>query len=1001
VLVDLGEAPLQRRHSSEGTTGVATRSDRVRRHVRRRSQPTGEARHHLEPGECRARAADAALVKTRTSLVSPGRVELPDDALGFTDRAHGPGPRRPRGAGGRQRNASQLMEPTMTAEHIRLEESRERRVHWKRWGPYLSERAWGTVREDYSEHGTAWDYFPHDHARSRAYRWNEDGLAGISDRQQRICFALALWNGRDPILKERLFGLTGSEGNHGEDVKEYYFYLDSTPTHSFMRYLYKYPQAEYPYARLVEENRRRSREEPEFELLDSGVFEGGRYFDVFVEYAKVDAEDLFARITVVNRGPEAASLHVLPTIWFRNTWSWNGATPKPQVRAEAGVPGAATIRVDHPAYSPRWLHCGGGPELLFTENDTNHTRLYGYVNGHAFFKDGINDAVAGRKRDRVNPAQTGTKAAAHYELLVGAGKSATIVLRLTDKPSADLGDPLADADDTFTARQTEADAFYETVIPRELEDDARDVMRQAFGGLLWSKQFYHYVVKDWLDGDPQQPRPPVSRLEGRNAAWRQLYNADVISMPDKWEYPWYAAWDLAFHCVPLALVDAEFAKDQLTLLLREWYMHPNGQLPAYEWAFGDVNPPVHAWAVWRVYKIDKKRRGVGDRAFLARAFHKLLLNFTWWVNRKDAEGMNVFEGGFLGLDNIGVFDRSRPLPTGGHLEQSDGTSWMAMYCLNLLAIAMELASEDPTYEDVASKFWEHFLYIAHAMTNLGSDGIPLWNEDDGFFYDVLHLPSGERRPLKVRSMVGLIPLFAVETLEPEVLNRLAGFKRRLEWFIAHRSDLTANVACLRTRGAGERRLLSVVNRTQLERILRVMLDETEFLSPHGIRALSRRHLDDPYRLQVNGTEHRVTYEPGESSSGLFGGNSNWRGPIWFPVNYLLIESLQKFAHYYGESFTVEFPTGSGRRLTLDDVSRELSRRLSGVFLRDGDGRRPVHGAWDTFQSDPHWRDLLLFYEYFHGDNGRGVGASHQTGWTGLVAKLLQQSGTRRAPDPTS
>jgi hypothetical protein len=888
----------------------------------------------------------------------------------------------------------------VTAEHRRLEESRERRVHWKRWGPYLSERAWGTVREDYSEGGTAWDYFPHDHARSRAYRWNEDGLAGICDRQQRICFALALWNGRDPILKERLFGLTGSEGNHGEDVKEYYFYLDSTPTHSFMRYLYKYPQAAFPYARLVDENRRRGREAAEFELLDTGVFDEDRYFDVVVEYAKRDAEDLLVRITVANRGPEAAPIHVLPTIWFRNTWSWNGDGRRPVLRRDEGAPGAA-IRLDHHAYSTRWLHCSGEPALLFTENETNAQRLYGYANGQRHCKDGINDAVVHGRTDAVNPAATGTKAAAHYALIVEPGASVTVELRLTDTPVETLGAPFAAADATFAARREEADAFYGTVIPPSLDEDGRSVMRQALGGLLWSKQFYHYVVKDWLAGDSRQPPPPESRKGGRNAAWRQLYNADVISMPDKWEYPWYAAWDLAFHCVPLALVDAEFAKEQLTLLLREWYMHPNGQLPAYEWAFGDVNPPVHAWAVWRVYKIDKKRRGVGDRAFLARAFHKLLLNFTWWVNRKDAGGMNVFEGGFLGLDNIGVFDRSAPLPTGGHLEQSDGTSWMAMYSLNLLAIAMELASEDPAYEDVASKFWEHFLYIAHAMTNLGSDGIELWNEEDGFFYDVLHLPAGDRHPLKVRSMVGLIPLFAVETLEPELLERLPGFKRRLEWFVEHRPDLTSKVACLKTAGMRERRLLAVVDREQLERILRVMLDETEFLSAFGIRALSRRHLEDPYRLQVNGNEHRVTYEPGESSTGLFGGNSNWRGPIWFPVNYLLIESLQKFAHYYGDSLTVEFPTGSGTRLTLEQVAGELSRRLSRIFLRDGQGRRPVFGDLTTFQEDPHWRDLVLFHEYFHGDSGRGVGASHQTGWTGLVAKLLQQSGTGTDADPAS
>jgi Glycosyl hydrolase family 63 C-terminal domain len=881
----------------------------------------------------------------------------------------------------------------VTAEERRLEESRDRRVHWKRWGPYLSERAWGTVREDYSDDGTAWDYLPHDHARSRAYRWNEDGLAGICDRQQRVCFALALWNERDPILKERIFGLTGSEGNHGEDVKEYYFYLDSTPTHSYMQYVYKYPQAAFPYARLVDENRRRGKGEREFELVDTEVFEGDRYFDVFVEYAKADSEDLFARITIVNRGPDPAPVHVLPTIWFRNTWSWNGDTSRPRMRrAEDAPAGTSVVALEHEVLGPRWLYCDRAPDLLFTENETNHERLFGYTNGDRYFKDGINDALVNGRTDRVNPAGTGTRAAAHYALTVPPGGSTAIVLRLSEKGPDAVPAPFAEAEATFDRRRKEADEFYATVIPADLSDDARSVMRQAFGGLLWSKQFYHYVVKEWLDGDPRQPPPPGSRLHGRNAEWQQLYNADVISMPDKWEYPWYAAWDLAFHTVPLALVDPDFAKEQLTLLLREWYMHPNGQLPAYEWAFSDVNPPVHAWAVWRVYKIEKKRRGVGDRAFLARAFHKLLLNFTWWVNRKDAEGNNVFEGGFLGLDNIGVFDRSRPLPTGGHLEQSDGTSWMAMYSLNLLAIAMELASEDPTYEDVASKFWEHFIYIAHAMTNLGSDGYELWNDEDGFFYDVLHLPDGTRRPLKVRSMVGLIPLFAVETLEPEVLAKLPGFSKRLEWFIEHRPDLTANVACMRTPGRGARRLLAVVDAPRLERVLRIMLDEAEFLSPYGIRALSRRHRDEPYRLVVDGVEHRVDYEPAESSSGLFGGNSNWRGPIWFPVNYLLIESLQKFHHYLGESFTVEFPAGSGRRLTLAAVAAELSRRLSSIFLVDDDGRRPVFGGVERFQRDPAWSGYIPFHEYFHGDTGSGVGASHQTGWTGLVAKLLQQSG---------
>ncbi|HWT03745.1 MAG TPA: hypothetical protein VN256_26080 [Pyrinomonadaceae bacterium] len=879
------------------------------------------------------------------------------------------------------------------AEERRLEESRTRAAHWKRWGPYLSERAWGTVREDYSRYGSAWDYFPHDHARSRAYRWNEDGLAGICDRHQLICFALALWNGRDPILKERLFGLTGSEGNHGEDVKEYYFYLDSTPTHSYMKYLYKYPQSEFPYAGLVEENRRRVKNEPEYELLDTGVFDDDRYFDVFVEYAKADVEDILVRINVANRGPEAAQLHLLPTVWFRNTWSWNGHDARPSLRKVEDAAGAA-VELNQEHYGRRFLYCEGSPELLFAENETNKERLYGAANDAPYVKDAFNEYVVGGRSEAVNPEQEGTKAAAHYSLTVNPGETVIVCLRLTDKEMFSESErPFGEGfGRVFDERRREADEFYAGVIPQDLSPDARNVMRQSFAGLLWSKQFYHYVVKDWLEGDSKQPAPPAERKRGRNRDWPHLYNADVISMPDKWEYPWYAAWDLAFHCVPLALVDSDFAKEQLVLMLREWYMHPNGQMPAYEWALGDVNPPVHAWAAWRVYKIEEKRRGKGDRKFLARVFQKLLLNFTWWVNRKDAEGMNIFQGGFLGLDNIGVFDRSAALPTGGHIEQSDGTSWMAMYTLNLLAIALELAREDSAYEDVASKFWEHFIHIAAAMNNLGHDGIELWNEEDGFFYDVLHLPDGTHFPLKVRSMVGLIPLFAVETLEPELLQMLPDFRKRLEWFIDNRADLVRNVACMRTPGDDERRLLSVVSQDRLRRVLKVMLDEDEFLSPYGVRALSRFHREQPYTLAVNGTVHRVDYEPAESSTGLFGGNSNWRGPVWFPVNYLIIESLQKFHHYLGDDFKVECPTGSGRMMTLWEVAAEISRRLSHIFLRDREERRPVYGEAEKFQADPHWRDLLLFHEYFHGDDGAGIGASHQTGWTGLVAKLLQQSG---------
>jgi hypothetical protein len=885
-----------------------------------------------------------------------------------------------------------------TAEDQRLVEAREHRAHWKRWGPYLSERQWGTVREDYSPGGTAWDYLPHDHARSRAYRWGEDGIAGISDRHQVICFALALWNGRDPILKERLFGLTGPEGNHGEDVKEYYFYLDSTPTHSYMKYLYKYPQAEFPYMRLVEENRQRGKHAPEFELIDTCIFDGDRYFDVFVEYAKATPEDMLIRITAHNRGPETAPLDLLPTIWFRNTWSWGskGTTEsksfveKPSLSTGKGNSRFSIIECACKRYGRRRLVCEGRPELLFTENETNTQRLFGVPNATPYVKDGINNFVVGGQKDAVNPAQQGTKAAARYRVEIPAGGSVTLKLRFTDQqPTAQTLDK--EFDDVFATRIKEVDEFYACRLGVCSLKDAAQVQRQAFAGMLWSKQFYHFDVRTWLDGDPAQPAPPEGRKLGRNREWMHLYNSDVISMPDKWEYPWYAAWDLAFHCIPLALVDPDFAKEQLVLLLREWYMHPNGQLPAYEWAFGDVNPPVHAWAAWRVYKIEKRIRSVADRAFLEKVFHKLLLNFTWWVNRKDPEGKNVFAGGFLGLDNIGVFDRSAPLPTGGHLEQSDGTSWMGMYCLNMLAIALELAKENPAYEDVASKFFEHFVHIAHAMNNMGEDSISLWDEQDGFYYDVLHV-NGWHSFMKVRSMVGLIPLFAVETLEPEIVEKLPGFKRRMQWFIDNHPDVPDHIEASENCKNGPRRLLSLVNRRQLSRVLRYMLDESEFLSPYGIRALSRYHQDHPFVVNVNGHEHRVDYEPAESSTRLFGGNSNWRGPIWMPVNFLLIESLQKFHHYFGQDFRVEFPTGSGQQKNLWDVAAEISRRLTRIFLRDENGRRPVFGGYETFQTDPHWRDLIPFHEYFHGDTGRGVGASHQTGWTGLVAKLIEQSG---------
>jgi hypothetical protein len=880
----------------------------------------------------------------------------------------------------------------MTGEGRRLQQARERTAHWKRWGPYLSERQWGTVREDYSAGGQAWQSLPHDHARSRAYRWGEDGLLGLCDNHQRLCFALALWNGRDPILKERLFGLAGGEGNHGEDVKEYYYYLDSTPTHSYMRALYKYPQAAFPYAQLVEENRRRDRRAPEYELIDTGVFDDDRYFDVEIVYAKASPDDILIQITAGNRGPETAVLHLLPTLWFRNTWSWDSAVRRPALRAGEGVRGRAIIEVEEESLGRRWLHCEGAPDLLFTENETNVARLHAEPNWHPWVKDGFHDYLVGGRRDAVNPGRVGTKAAGHYQLTIPAGQAATVRLRLTDTASAAAFGPTFAT--TLASRQREADEFYATVIPAHLSPDARLVMRQALGGLLWSKQFYHYYVRRWLTGDPALPPPPPERRGGRNREWLHLYNEDIISMPDKWEYPWYAAWDLAFHCIGLALVDADLAKAQLLLFLREWYMHPNGQIPAYEWALGDVNPPVHAWAALRVYKIERRIHGRGDREFLEKVFQKLLLNFTWWVNRKDAEGKNVFQGGFLGLDNIGVFDRSAPLPGGGHLEQSDGTSWMAMYCLNMLAMALELARDNPAYEDIASKFFEHFVYIAHAVHDLGGEGIQLWDDEDGFFYDVLHTDDGRHARLKVRSMVGLIPLFAVETLEPDVVDKLPGFRRRMQWFIDHRPELREHVVEMPSPGGGARRLLSLVSEEQLPRVLRLLLDEDEFLSPYGIRALSRYHREHPYLARINGIEHRVDYEPAESSTDLFGGNSNWRGPIWFPVNYLLIESLQKFHHFFGDRLQVAFPTGGDRRVPLWDVAAELSRRLTRIFLRGADGRRPVFGGTEKAQRDPHWRDLLLFYEYFHGDSGAGIGASHQTGWTALVAKLLQQSGER-------
>jgi len=876
----------------------------------------------------------------------------------------------------------------LNAERQRLDEADRGERPWKMWGPYLSERQWGTVREDYSPGGNAWDYFPHDHARSRVYRWGEDGLAGISDDQQRLCLALALWNGRDPILKERLFGLTGPQGNHGEDVKELYYYLDNTPTHSYMRMLYKYPQAEFPYGLLVEENARRGKLDPELELMDTGVLDGGRYFDVFVEYAKAGPEDLLLRVTAHNRGDAPARLELLPQLWFRNTWSWGRWPARP--RLSAGPDGV--VEAVHPELGVMYLHCAGSPELLFCENESNVGRLWG-GRAEGPFKDGFHAYVVHGRRDAVSAQAAGTKVAARYVLDVAPGAPATVELRLGRER---LARPFGDAARVLEGRRSEADEFYEELQARLPDEDARAIQRQALAGMLWSKQFYYWDIPQFLEGDPAQPEPPPERKRGRNCEWTHLNNADVISMPDKWEYPWYAAWDLAFHCVPLALVDPALAKEQLVLLTREWYMHPNGQLPAYEWAFGDVNPPVHAWGALRVYEIERERTGRGDLQFLERMFHKLLLNFTWWVNRKDVNGRNVFQGGFLGLDNIGVFDRSAQLPTGGHIDQADGTSWMAMYSLNLMRMALELAQHNPVYQDVATKFFEHFLYIAAAMNDVGGNGIELWDAEDEFFYDVLHTPDGGTQRMKVRSMVGLIPLFAVEVLDPDLLDRVPEFRQRLEWFLSYRPDLHALVSRWQVGGRGERRLLALLRGHRMKRVLRRMLDETEFLSPYGVRALSRWHAEQPYVLCTGDRCFSVSYQPGESESGLFGGNSNWRGPIWFPVNALIVDSLRKFHGYYGDDFKVECPTGSGVFLTLEGIADELSRRLSSIFRRDASGRRPVFGDDPRLAADPHFRDHILFHEYFHGDSGRGVGASHQTGWTGLVADLLHRGRTTRA-----
>ena len=887
----------------------------------------------------------------------------------------------------------------MKAEQKRLDLADKRKRDWKLWGPYVSERAWGTVREDYSPDGSAWDYFPFDHSHLKAYRWNEDGIAGICDRKQRICFAVSLWNGKDKVLKDRLFGLSGPEGNHAEDVKEYYYYLDATPTQSYLKYLYKYPQSEFPYEDLRRENRRRDKTQAEYELIDTGVFKDDKYFDIFIEYAKGDFDDICVKITAVNRSKDSAPLHILPTLWFRNTWSWSEGSEKPTMQeASIAAENLSAVQINEEKRGTYWLLCEGSSQLLFTENETNYESLYGSENSSPYTKDGIGEAVINNNAEAVNPKQFGTKASAHYVLNVPAGGQEVVYLRLSGQESAKKmsfsshDEFIASCEEVFEKRIAEADEFYGDIVPKSLNDDAKNVMRQSLAGMVWSKQFYHYAVKDWFEGDDAFSPPPENRKNGRNSHWTHLYNDDIVSMPDKWEYPWYAAWDLAFHCIPLAMIDIGFAKRQLILLLREWYMHPNGQMPAYEWAFGDVNPPVHAWAALRVFQIERKQKGKGDREFLEKVFHKLLLNFTWWVNRKDSEGDNVFEGGFLGLDNIGVFDRSADLPTGGHLEQSDGTSWMAMFCLNMLAIALELAIEDKVYEDVASKFFEHFVHISEAMNNVGHEDTELWNERDGFYYDVLHLPGDYNMPLKIRSMVGLIPLFAVETIEAEWLDKLPDFKRRTEWFLKNRPDLTNDIACMQAEGKENRHILALVKPERLKRVLRVMLSESEFLSEYGIRALSRYHKTNPYFLMVGDKEYRVDYEPGESKSGMFGGNSNWRGPIWFPMNYLIIESLQKFDYYFGEDFKVEFPTGSERMLTLWEVSQELEKRLTNIFLKDDEGRRAVFGNSNKFQTDKHFKDYPLFYEYFNGDNGSGIGASHQTGWTGLIGKILKQIG---------
>jgi hypothetical protein len=875
------------------------------------------------------------------------------------------------------------------AEQNRLQEARENKQSWYRWGPYLSERQWGTVREDYSASGNAWDFLPHDHARSYAYRWGEDGLMGISDEQGLVCFALALWNGADPILKERLFGLTNSEGNHGEDVKEYYYFLDNTPTHAYMKALYKYPQRAYPYTDLAATNRSRGRQEFEYELMDTGIFAENRYFDVTMEYAKASPLDILVRVSATNRGPEAATLHLLPTLWFRNTWAWGYDDRRPALTAfePAGEESVRFVHMQHHELGEYWLGCQGTPELLFTENESNGQRLWGSENRATYVKDGIHEAVVNGEKGKVNPEGTGTKVAAYHSVIIEPGATQTFLLRLSPSRQSN---PFAGAEELFATRIAEANEFYREVSTASTEEE-HAVQRQALAGLIWSKQFYYYDVDQWLRGDPAGPTPPPQR--SRNKGWRHLSNNDIIIMPDTWEYPWYAAWDLAFHCIAMALIDPAFAKQQLLLMLHERYMHPNGQLPAYEWAFSDVNPPVHAWVAWRIYMQEKERTGKGDTAFLERIFQKLLLNFTWWVNRKDAEENNVFEGGFLGLDNIGVFDRNMTLPDGMVLEQADGTAWMGMFAAIMLAIALELARTDMVYEDLASKLFDHYMYIADAIYGGGQSGLGLWKEEDGFFYDKLSMPDGRQMPQKVRSLVGLLPLLAMETFPTE---QVATFlDERMRWFVENRPYVSRLIKRWQdTREKDARKdvmLLAMVRGEDLRSLLKYMLDQQEFLGDYGIRAISRYHAAHPYELKTRYGTYTVNYEPAESSTGAFGGNSNWRGPIWFPINFLLVEALRKYALFYGDDLLVEAPTGSGKQMTLGQVADELSRRLTSIFLRDEQGRRPVFGGNMTFQNDEHWRDYVLFHEYFHGDNGAGVGASHQTGWTAVVANLLEQT----------